>query len=93
MPIKVMFDTNIFNRLLDGKIEVDELESEENDYYVTHIQMDELNKCPDKERRGSLLRIFEEIYQKEIPTESVVLGVSRFNKAKFGDGKILEKAI
>ena len=91
MPRNIMFDTNIFNEILDGRINIDDLESEENDYLVTHVQMDELKKCPDEERRKELLRIFSQINQKEISTESGVFDTSRFNKAKFGEGELLEE--
>lgn len=87
----VMFDTNIFNRILDGKIKSDELISEGNDYYVTHIQRDELEDCPDEGRRSNLLEIFKDLEQKEIPTESAVFDVSRYGKAKYGNGELLEE--
>lgn len=87
----IMFDTNIFNRILDGEINSDDLIIEGDNYYVTHVQKDELERCPDEERRKNLLEVFNDAEQKEIPTESTVLNTSRFGKAKLGDGELLEE--
>jgi predicted nucleic acid-binding protein len=82
-----MFDTNIFNHILDGKSEINEFCGKAR-FYATHVQIDEIKKTSDIKRRQELLAIFEEMAgNNKIPTESFVLGVSRLNEAKLGDKK------
>lgn len=82
-----MFDTNVFNHLLDGMAEVSRLVDQANGrakFYATHIQIDELKKTSNDERRAALLQVFEEITNIRVPTESFVLDVSRLDEAKLG---------
>jgi restriction endonuclease S subunit len=85
-----MFDTNIFNRILDNELDISAFDSNY-DYFVTHVQRDEIEKCRNEERKQRLLEKFKLVPQNEIPTESFVLGTSKLGKAKLGDGKLLEK--
>ncbi|MFH7835685.1 MAG: hypothetical protein QXL51_03730 [Candidatus Aenigmatarchaeota archaeon] len=75
-----MFDTNIFDKILDGKIEL--LPNQK--YYITHIQYDEICNIPEekRERREGLLKTFNKVPKEVIATEGVVVGVSRYNMAK-----------
>lgn len=54
-----MFDTNIFDKVLDGKIELPRNQK----YYITHIQYDEIcNILEEKrERRWGLLKTFNKV--------------------------------
>lgn len=84
--MKLMFDTNIFNAILDGQIGVSEIKSQ-HELYVTHIQEDEIKATKRDERRNQLLAVFKEVSQSRdisnsIPTEGFVLGVSRLDDAK-----------
>lgn len=83
-----MFDTNIFNRILDAQIDVKLPESEK--YFATHIQLDELNQTPDAniERRKQLLAVFRKVEPTNLLTESIMLDVSRLELAKLGDGQL-----
>jgi predicted nucleic acid-binding protein len=83
-------DTNIFNKLVDGSLLIDQLPSD-GPMVATHIQIDELNKTRDSERKEKLLSKFSEIAPKIIPTESFVFDVSRFDKAKWSNGKLFQK--
>ncbi len=85
-----MFDTNIFDRILDGNINTKSL-NPNHTYFVTHIQYDELNKTPNIKRRNSLIKVFSVISGTTIPTESVVMDVSRFDLSKLGDANLYEK--
>ncbi len=85
-----MFDTTVFNDIIRWKIDIDKFPKNFN-YFVTHIQFDQLNRTPDPNLRKKLLHIFKCMESEEIPTESVVLDVSRLGKAKLGDGKLLEE--
>ena len=78
---KYIFDTNIFNRLVDGTFLLSELPPDA-EFFATHIQIDELNKTKDTERRAKLFLMFVETAPKLIPTESFAIGVSRIGQAK-----------
>lgn len=89
-----MFDTNIFDRILDGEIEL----PQNLKYYVTHIQYDEICKIPDRkrERREKLLKVFNKVPKEVIPTECCVVGVSRVGMAKLGsdaDGELYNRML
>ena len=78
-----MFDTNIFNRILDGQVEIDSW-ADKAQFFVTHIQWDELNATRNLSRKGKLIRVFQTIAPSNVPTESSVLDVSRLDMAKLG---------
>lgn len=77
-----MFDTNIFNRILDGAVEISEFRGKAH-FYATHVQCKELKATPNVRRREELLTIFEEVVgNNKIPTESFVLNVCDLDEAK-----------
>ena len=86
-----MFDTNIFNHILDGNITIREIEDIK--YFVTQIQLDELNATKDERRRNQLLMVFKNINQVRIPTESALWDVSDWDDSKWDGmvGRILEQ--
>jgi predicted nucleic acid-binding protein len=91
--MKLMFDTNVFNDILDGKIDLTEMPSEA-EFFATHIQLDEINNTKDDLRRSQLRSVFHSIIEDEtIPTESTVLGVSRLGKSKLSGKKIPTETI
>jgi hypothetical protein len=49
-----MLDTNIFNHILDGTIDISELTKLRGEFFVTHIQLDELNATPDLQSSDGL---------------------------------------
>lgn len=85
-----VLDTNIFNWLVDGRIQPGDLPGDA-DFVATHLQIDELNKTGDAERRALLLLKFAKVRPKMVPTESMVWDTSRWDHAKWGDGKTYEK--
>lgn len=87
--MKYVVDTNIFNKLLDGSLLIDQLPSN-GQMVATHIQIDELNNTNNRERRAKLFLKFAEIAPEILPTESIVLDVSRFDQAKWSDGEIFQ---
>jgi predicted nucleic acid-binding protein len=84
---RFMFDTDIFRRILKDNIVLDIMKKSKHQYYITHMQLDELNKIPHeiKERQRNT---FKTMSQELIPTESAVLGVARVGLAKIGDSKL-----
>ena len=83
--MRYIVDTCIINKLVDGLIEPEELPSNE-DFVASHIQIDELNKTKDEDRRARLFLKFAKIIDNVVPTETTLLGVSRLGESKLGDG-------
>jgi hypothetical protein len=87
-PLKCMFDTRAFNLILDGPFPIDNLK----DLviaFATHIQRDEITNTKNLERKSALLRVFKEIVSESVPTDSLVLGVSRLGEARLGGERIV----
>ncbi len=85
---RYMFDTNIFNNILDRKIDLDRFVGRAT-FYATHIQFDELSNTKDSQRRTALLGLFGEITGVEVPTESFVLDTSRLDQARLGGDQVI----
>ena len=81
----------MFDDLVSGKLELSFLEKTKAEVFVTHIQVDELNKCPDTERRANLFLQMTEVRPQKIPTESFIIGTSRIGSAKIGNGVLIKK--
>jgi restriction endonuclease S subunit len=77
-----MFDTNIFNAILNEYIDLERLQRSLK-YYVTHIQYDEICSTQSEARKRELLKIIEKVPSEVIATEGVVCGVSKYGMAKF----------
>ncbi len=82
-----MFDTNIFNHILDFEIDLETIKGKGN-FFITHIQQDEINNTPESPRKKLLVEIFNSIANNDISTSSVVIGVSRIGRAKLGGNSI-----
>lgn len=86
MP-RYMLDTNVFNHVIDGKVDVERLAGM--DLVVTHVQRDELQKTKDESRRGKLLAVFQELTPDQTVTASAVAGVSVAGGASASGGKVV----
>ena len=86
-----MFDTNIFNEILDQKIDVTSINNAS--FHVTHIQLNEIQATKREGRRNQLLQTFHDIGKAEIVTESAVWDVSEWGNAKWGSVNGLYKPI
>ncbi len=85
-----MFDTVIFNSILDSDIDIALLNGRE--CFATHIQYDEILATPDATRRSQLEEVFSLIPQlTQLPTESFVIGVSRLGESRLSDGILYSK--
>lgn len=82
-----MFDTNIFRHLLDNSIDISIMKTN-GEFYVTHVQLDELMATRDENLRNELLKIFHEVVTSEVLTESAVWDVSKWDKAKWSDDTV-----
>jgi len=85
-----MFDTNIFNRVLDGGIDVAPFVGKAR-FLATHVQLDELSRTSDQSRRTSLLAVFEKVPQETVPTKTFVLQTSVLDSAEVGEGTLYSK--
>ena len=83
--MRYVVDTNIINWLVDGTIELEAL-PDDGEIIATHIQVDELNNTPDRERRAQLFLKFAAVVDVVVPTESMVIGLSRIELSKVGEG-------
>lgn len=88
MAATYMFDTNIFNRILDGGIPLGVL-SGRVQAYATHIQRDEINNTTNSARRAALAGVFIEVVAASLPTDSFVLDVSRLDEARLGGERVV----
>lgn len=89
--LNCMFDTVVFNRILDGILPFDTLSGCVT-AYATHIQRDELNSTKDLARRAGLAQVFSEVIAGRLPTSSAVLGVSRLGEARLSGNRVLPTA-
>ena len=85
-----MFDTNIFNHVLDGRINLARF-IHKAQFFATHIQFDELNKTRNEGRRANLLDIFERVPQMVVSTKTFVLDTSSLDRAEVGKGTLYRK--
>jgi predicted nucleic acid-binding protein len=83
--VKCVVDTNVINRLIDGSLSTEDMPAEA-ELVATHVQVDELNKTRDEDRRARLFLRFTTTVDDVVPTESTILGVSRLGYSKLGDG-------
>ena len=92
---KYIFDTNIFDDMVNEKLKVSDIVKYKNnkklEIYVTHIQIDEINKISDEDKRARFFISMFEIRPILISTSSCAFDVSRFDKSKFGNGTIFNK--
>ena len=77
-----MLDTNIFNRVLDHEVPLEQL-AECVKVYVTHVQEDELDNTKCSERRTALKQVLAGLDPDKRPTESFVWDVSRWDLGKW----------
>jgi len=88
--MKSVLDTNIFNKLVDGVLKIEQLPSNDG-FIATHIQIDELSNTSNNERRAQLLLQFAAMVPTLEPTESSVFGISRFGQGKWNSGELAER--
>lgn len=85
MTFKFMFDTNIFDSVLDEKVDINKFPNNY-EFFVTHIQKDEIeaiDKPEKQDKKKKLLGLFKELNQEKMSTESAVWGVSKWGESKW----------
>ena len=87
-----MVDTNIFNRVLDNKLNLKVFKRDDLEFFSTHVQRDEIVQTPNDSRREELLSLFHEISE-SISTESALWGVSAWGKSKWARDETVSKIL
>lgn len=90
-----LLDTNVFNHVIEGKIQLSALPSEFS-IFVTHVQRDELDRWNPKsdaefQKKMQVTDLFTSLPDAIIPTETTVLGISVLGQSKLGDGEKYRK--
>jgi predicted nucleic acid-binding protein len=85
--IRYVVDTCVFNWIVDSKISRNMLPLN-GTFGITQIQVDEINKTKDEERRARLLLAQASLHCELLPTEFFVEGISRSEYAKESDGRL-----
>ncbi len=94
----IMFDTNSFDKILSGDIPIELIKKSISlgyRYFITHIQTDEVSNIPDnkKDKRAKLVLFLSAVAPSLIPTESFVLGYTRWGYGKLGTAGYYEKLL
>lgn len=76
-----MLDTTEFNAVGKGDLPISVFVGRR--LYATHVQIDELDKTPCERIRAKLRAAFEQIAAENLPTESLVWGISKWGRAKW----------
>lgn len=86
---KIMFDTNVFDKL-QTIIEKLEKTTDNYEYYITTIQIDEIASIPDTkiETRKMNILLLARLRAIIVPLSFCVLGKARLGYAKMGNGLI-----
>lgn len=90
-PLKCMFDTNVFNRIVDGIIPLQSLIGLVI-AHSTHIQRDEINNTNVVERRAALAKVFGDVVAISDPTDSFGVGISCLGEARLGGERVVPTA-
>jgi hypothetical protein len=89
MPTRVVFDTNVYNRIADTLGAADgvrlAIAKDRIQLIETHLQEDQLEATTCDERRTLLKRVLESIPGEKGPTEVIVWDVSKWDQANFSD--------
>lgn len=86
---KYLVDTCVFNWLTDSKIQKQSLPSD-GGFAIIHIQLDEINRTADQERRAKLLLMQTSLRCELVPTQTFLADISRSDHARWGDGKLFQ---
>jgi hypothetical protein len=85
--MRCVVDTNIINMLIDGTLSTDDFPADA-ELIATHVQIDEINRTPDQERRARLFLSFTMTVRPPIPTESFILDDSRLDHGKLSEDRL-----
>lgn len=78
-----MLDTNIFNRLVDGRLVISDLPSDD-EFFATSIQIQELNATSNESRRTALTGKFSEVSPKIDLIKTSLWGYASYGESAWG---------
>lgn len=78
-----MLDTNIFNRLVEGRLAISDLPADD-EFFATSIQIQELNATRNIERRAILIDKFSEVSPKIDSIKTSLWGYATFGESAWG---------
>lgn len=81
-----LLDTNVFNHLVEGKIEIKDL-PQGFPLFITHLQRRELMNCPDVEKKAKLMSLINILPKHYAPLQTCLAGVMCAGD-RVGNGKI-----
>jgi predicted nucleic acid-binding protein len=84
---RFMFDTNIFGKILKMN-SPSILLACKHQYFITHVQKDELEKLNNERIRDRLMSAFRLVPQTLLSMESAIADISRADMAKVGDSLV-----
>ncbi|MDN4017149.1 hypothetical protein [Zwartia panacis] len=87
-----LLDTNIFNQLVDNRISIDELPQDDS-LLATYLQIEEINKTNNQNRKDELLKKFHEVNPKRVPVETALFDATPWNEGKYGGDSELYKEL
>lgn len=80
-----MLDTSAVGEIEEGEIDTRRLYTSSDEFYITHIQEDELNAAGTYSK--FLLKVLEIVKPEKVPTDGAYYGVSKYGRAKYGKGE------
>lgn len=87
---RVLLDSMIFDRIMDAATLFEKLLVAVRQgvvaFVVPHITRDQLSATKDDAKRRDLLAVYDALPKRAVATHGLVLGISRLNEARLGDG-------
>lgn len=92
---KIMFDSNVFDKLPKIIEKIKNSAENQYEYYITTVQVEELCKIPDskKETRVANILMLADLRPKLVPISVFVLGRARLGYARLGEGLVYNKIL
>ena len=85
--MRYVVDTNIFDHLVDTRLHISELPADA-ELVAMHVQLDEINRTKNEDRRYQLLQQFATVAPELDPAECGLYGAFRWgNSARWSDGQ------
>ncbi len=91
---QIMIDTNIIDDIKSGKITrklIEDAKSKGYRFYITHVQMDEINDIKNEELRKKMSNFLILLSPNMVNTTSTIEGLSRMGFSELGDGEIIKE--
>jgi len=90
-----MFDSCSFDKIIEygDKEKLENSLEKDYEYFITSIQIEEICRIPDEEKRISIMLHISSMRPKIISTHSFVLGYARLGYARFGDSILYKQLL